>query len=280
MQHDLNPKKSAAREIPSALEDRSLKVRLAESKIVVFLDYDGTLTPIVDNPSRAALSQQTRKVIENLAALCPVIVLSGRDVEDVRKLVGLENVIYVGSHGFDAIDRNGARLSNINWDKFLPALDLAEDILEHELKDLPGVIVERKRYAIAVHYRKVSKSNLAILKLRFNRIGTQFPSLKKTSGKKVFELLPNVDWNKGTALVSLFDILGFTSKDLVVFIGDDLTDEDAFCAIKDQGVGILVGKPKRRTCAGYSLHNYVQVRAFLEQLVQLSGAMNSQTPQF
>ena len=265
----MSQKKSGVPKLPSALEDRRLESRLANSKIALFLDYDGTLTPIVNDPSQAVLSQQSREVLEKLATLCPVIILSGRDVQDVRTMVGLENIIYAGSHGFDVVDRRGEKLANTNWDRFLPTLDAVEENLRHESKSLPGVLVERKKFAVAVHYRKVSSSNLVILKRRFNQVAARFPSLKKTKGKKIFELIPDVDWNKGTALISLIDTLGLKSKGLPIFIGDDITDEDAFRMIKDKGVGILVGKAKLGTRACYSLRNHIEARIFLERLIRI-----------
>lgn len=181
-------------------------------------------------------------------------------------MVDLKNVIYAGSHGFDISDWNGMKIGKTNWEKFLPALDVAEKSLRRELKDLAGVLVERKRFSIAVHYRRVARSNLVVLKERFNKVASQFPTLKKCEGKKIFELLPHVDWNKGTALLSLVEILD--PEVLPVFIGDDLTDEDAFRVIKEKGIGIPVGKAKRDTAARYSLRNYIEVRIFLEQLVR------------
>ena len=260
--------KKNGRKLPSALRNLSLEKRLSNSTLAVFLDYDGTLTPIVDDPSRAVLSQKSRSVLKKLSTLCQVIILSGRDVKDVRKMVGLKSIIYVGSHGFDIAVRSQRIRVNTNWDKFLPTLNDAEELLRAKLKDLPSVIVERKKFSISVHYRKVPKSYLAILKLRFNRTAAQFPSLKKTKGKRILELLPNTQWNKGAALNLLLDTLWPNSIVVPIFIGDDLTDEGAFCAIKNNGVGIFVGKCKRGTCAKYSLRNSIEVRDYLERLAQ------------
>ena len=254
--------------VPSASENQKLATRLARSKIAVFLDYDGTLTPIMDSPSQSALSPETRKVLKELAELCPVIILSGRDAENLRKMAKLKDIIYAGCYGFDIITENGKRLRNTNWDSFLPVLDVAEENLTISLKEIPKVLVERKRFALAIHYRTVAKTNLPILKRRFNGVAAQFPSLKKIKGNKILELLPDVQWNKGTALISVMDTLGLGTKALPVVIGDDLSDEDAFCAVKEKGLGILVGGSRRGTFAQYSLRNHVEVRAFLGQLTR------------
>lgn len=256
--------------LSSALQDQELCTRISKSKLVVFLDYDGTLAPIVKNPTRAVLSPKTRKVLARLASIYSVAILSGRDVEDVRRLIGLENIVYAGSHGFDIVDGEGKKLGNLNWNSYLPILDVAEETLGHVMKNIPSAIVERKKFAVTVHYRRVAKSKVILLKRRFHRTASKFPYLKKIEGKKVLELLPNVDWNKGKALILLIKILGRKSKILPVFIGDDVTDEDAFCAIKERGIGILVGKTKPYTCANYSLRNYTEVKSFLELIIRIS----------
>ena len=259
----LNRRKS----LPSAL-DRSVVDRLARTRLAIFLDYDGTLTPIVRDPNGAVLSSETHKVIAKLGSIFPVTILSGRDVGFLKRMVGLKNVIYAGSHGFDVSFWDEKKIGKTrNWKEFLPNLNLAEEFLRQELSGLAGVLVERKRFSIAVHYRRVTKSNQAVLKKRFNKIALQFPALKICFGKMILELLPNVDWNKGTTLLSLVEILD--PKALPVFIGDDLTDEDAFRVIKDKGAGILVGKSKRYTSARYSLRNHSEVRVFLEQLIRI-----------
>lgn len=265
----MSRRKRAARSLPSALDDKNLSGRLAGSRLAVFLDYDGTLAPIVREPNQALLPIKTRNVLEKLAGSCPVVILSGRDVEYLRTMVGLKKIIYAGSHGFDIAAWNGKELGNANWHKFLPVLDAAEEKLRQEMEDIAGVLVERKRFAIAVHYRKVAGSRLGSLKRRFDLVALQFPSLRKTKGKRVLELLPNVDWNKGTALISILDALYPKSKVTPVFIGDDQSDEPAFHMIKEKGVRILVGKANLSSNADYSLRNYVEVRVFLERLIQI-----------
>jgi trehalose 6-phosphate phosphatase len=266
---DLSQKRIGKYGTPSALKDDPLTIHLSKSKIAVFLDFDGTLAPIVSDPKRVLLPRQTRKVLESLAAICPVIILSGRDVEYLRTKVGLKNIIYAGSHGFDVEDWNGNKIGDINWDRFSPALDDAEERLQQGLSGIAGVIVERKKFAIAVHYRRVVKSNVARLKRRFNYFASKYPSLKKTNGKKILELLPNVDWDKGRALLWLVDALGLKSKTVPIFIGDDLTDEHGFRAVRNVGVGILVDGSKHNTRARYFLRDSNEVRQFLARLIQI-----------
>lgn len=261
--------KKRIKHLPFALDDVALIHRLASSKLSVFLDYDGTLAPIADHPAKAILSTETRSVLRKLASLCRVVILSGRDVEDVRRMVAVKKITYCGSHGFDIMDRNGKRIANENWNKFLPILTAVERRLSSELAGVSGILVERKRFAIAVHYRNVAKSDLVKMKQRFNRVCLEFPKLKKKHGKKVLELLPNVKWNKGEAFLALYNKLSFKSTHILpIFIGDDLSDEEVFRAMKNLGVGIVVGRSNRDTYADYSLQDDSEVRIFLARLVE------------
>ncbi|MDG6904687.1 MAG: trehalose-phosphatase [Nitrososphaerota archaeon] len=253
--------------LPSALIDERLKNRLYRSKLIIFLDYDGTLAPIVNSPSEAILPLETRMVLKDLSTLCPVSILSGRDINEVKQMVRLRNIMYAGSHGFDISGWKRRPLSKGNWDRFLPFLHLAEEKLRRELRYLPEVRVERKKFAVTVHYRKARRSDVPIMKRRFNQIASQFTLLRRTTGKQVLELLPNIDWNKGRALQYLIKVQDGKPKYLPVFIGDDLTDEEAFRVIKRNGVGILVGRTNRATYARYSLRDYVEVRSFLELVI-------------
>ena len=262
--------------LPSALGDSTVDSLVRRSReLVVFLDYDGTLTGIVNDPPKAVISKETRDVLRSLTALCTVGILSGRDVQVVKKLVGLQGMIYAGSHGFDIIMPDGRRLDNARWDAFLPFLDEAERELHRLLKGIPGAFAERKRFAIAVHYRLVDPRRVKEVRKRFESVASTFSStLRRSGGKKVFELLPNVAWDKGKALLYLLSVLKLDDRAqgevLPIFVGDDLTDETAFRALRRRGLGILVedaGRERQRgTLARYSLRDPDEVRLFLERL--------------
>ena len=258
--------------LPSALEKKKeIFQRLHEKTPAIFLDYDGTLTPIVDDPAEATLPAKTRKVIKRLAEQYSVAVISGRDLVDVQNMVGIEDIAYAGSHGFDIAGPGEQHRYQERGVDFLPALDRAEAELPKALENIPGVRVERKRFAIAVHYRQVDRSKLGELEKNFDEVLSRYPDLRKTTGKEIFELRPNVDWDKGTALLSLLQTL-YADGDRVlpVYIGDDDTDEDAFRAIRDQGIAIVVGTEKRPTSAHYALHDPGEVAHFLHDLAALA----------
>jgi len=256
--------------LPSALQQREaiFSKLLSGKRIVVFLDYDGTLTPIVNNPSDAILPIMTKDVLNWLAKRSTVAIISGRDLKDVRNMVGINDIVYAGSHGFDIMAPDGSSRSQDWLQRYMPVLDQAETALRAAVSDIAGALVERKRFAIAVHYRNVDNAHLETLKERFYRVLSQHTNLRHSSGKKVLELRPDVDWDKGKALISILETLNFDMDGVVpLFIGDDITDEDGFRAISDRGIGIVVGSEARDTAAHYTLQDPTEVRLFLESLI-------------
>jgi len=256
----------------SAMGKKEEIFRLLHDRIpAIFLDYDGTLTPIVEDPAKAKISETTRKVIKRLAKQYSVAIISGRDLADVWKMVGIDDIAYAGSHGFDIIGPSGRHQDRERGKRFLPALERAEKDLVKTLEVIPGARIERKLFAIAVHYRQVDRARLDELKKRFDEVLSRYPELRKTGGKEIFELRPNVEWDKGKALFSMLESLYTdSSRVLPMYIGDDETDEDAFRALSKRGIAIIVGTEKRQTAAHYSLRNPDEVVQFLHELAALA----------
>jgi len=251
---------------PSAL-DRLDQIAAAtnDARLAIFLDYDGTLTPIVRRPERAVLSNSRREILRMLVANMPVAILSGRDLEDVRRRVDVEGILYAGSHGFDIAGPRGLR-KQVATD-FLPILDAVEKELKQKLADIHGALLERKRFSIAAHYREVTDQSLPQLEQAVNETAAHHRELRKMASKKVHELQPNIDWDKGKAVLWLLEVMGSESREIFpIYIGDDLTDEDVFRAIKQRGVGIVVSEQPRPTAARYALKNPTEVERFLRQI--------------
>ena len=258
--------------LPSALERKDeIFQRLRERTPAVFLDYDGTLTPIVTDPKKATLSDKTREVIKRLAEHYSVAIISGRDLGDVQRMVGIKDIAYAGSHGFDIAGPGGKYRNQKMGERFLPTLKRAERELRQAVSDIPGAKIEHKRFAIAVHYRQVRSADVNTLKGRFENTLSHYPELRESTGKKVIELRPNVDWDKGKALLYLLETL-YTDGSRVVplYIGDDTTDEDAFRAIGERGVAIVVGGERCQTAAHYMLRDPAEVERFLDKLALLA----------
>jgi len=258
--------------LPSALEKKEeIFKRLNKRTPSIFLDYDGTLTPIVEDPARATIPETTRRIISRLVGYYSVAIISGRDLADVQNMVGIDGIAYAGSHGFDISGPGGQYRNQEKGKNFLPALDRAEVELAKALEGIPGARVERKLFAIAIHYRQVDRIKLDELEKRFDKVMSNYPKLRKTTGKEVFELRPDVNWDKGKALLHLLEALFTDSgKVMPVYIGDDDTDEDAFRAISNRGIAIVVGTDKRPTAAHYALRDTDEVAQFLQELIALA----------
>jgi len=251
--------------IPSALEHVQ-EIAGRSDQLAIFLDYDGTLTPIVSQSEKALLSDSMRQTLQALATHAPVAILSGRDLDDIRRRVGIDTIIYGGSHGFDVAGPRGLRHEVAT--EFLPMLDIVEKELGKELAGIPGVRVERKRFSIAAHYRNVKASEVPELERAVSEVAGRNLDLRRIDGKKVYELVPNIDWDKGKAVLWLLQQLGLERANArPIYIGDDRTDEDAFRALDERGVSILVSEEPRPTAASYLLRDPQEVERFLRELV-------------
>jgi trehalose 6-phosphate phosphatase len=249
---------------PSALEHVQ-EISGRSGAIAVFLDYDGTLTPIVSRPEKAFLADSTRQVVRTLAQRVPVAILSGRDLDDVRLRVGIDGIVYAGSHGFDIAGPGG--LCKQLGAAYLPNLDAAEKELHESLDGIPGAQVQRKRFSIAAHYRNVNEKDVFRIEQAVDEIAGRHRELRRINGKKVYELLPAIEWDKGKAVLWLLQTLGLEGRNtLPIYIGDDRTDEDAFRAIEKRGVAILVSEHPQVTAANYWLNNPEEVERFLKRI--------------
>jgi trehalose-phosphatase len=262
--------------IPSALEHIQ-EIAGCSGQLAVFLDYDGTLTPIVSWPDQAVLAESTRVILRQLASKVPVAILSGRELEDVRKRIAIDGIVYAGSHGFDIAGPR--RLRTQEATEFLPALDAAEKELRKRLAGISGALVERKHFSIAAHYRNVNETDFPRLEHAVSEVARRHQELRKMEGKKVYELLPDINWDKGKAVLWLLETVGSEhAKVRPIYIGDDRTDEDAFRALGGRGIGILVSEEPKSTAANYSLRDPAEVEHFLRELVTRSALPTVTSP--
>jgi trehalose-phosphatase len=252
--------------LPSALEHVQEIAGTNSRQLAVFLDYDGTLTPIVSHPEKALLSDSMRQAVRALAARAPVAILSGRDLADIRRRVNIDAIVYAGSHGFDIAGPHELRKQVAT--EFLPNLDTAEKELGEALAGIRGARVERKRFSIAAHYRNVKENDVLKVEQAVSEVGTRHGELRRIDGTKVYELLPDIEWDKGKTMIWLLETLGLDRwKVRSIYIGDDRTDEDAFRVLQQRGIGIVVSEQPRPTAARYSLNNPAEVECFLCKLV-------------
>jgi trehalose 6-phosphate phosphatase len=248
---------------------RTLEKRLTSGALLLLMDYDGTLTPIMERPEDAALSADMKRILSKLLKSYPMAIISGRALKDIRKLVGLRKIYYAGNHGLE-IDGPGLKLVKPEAKKMASTVSEICGDLKVELGNIDGVIVEDKGLTASVHYRLVAPEKLGELKRIFTRITKPHimaGRIKIARGKKVLEIRPNIDWNKGKAVLWIIDALKPRGGVLPIYLGDDKTDEDAFRALKSKGITILVSNTPKKSKAEYFLRDVNEVKAFLEKLI-------------
>lgn len=249
----------------------ALKRRIGPRKPALFLDFDGTLTPIVSRPDLVSLNAEARLVIGELASRLPVAVVSGRERSEVEQLVAIAGLSYAGGHGFDIRTADGRAYQHPVNGHFTEAVDRAESQLRQSLDAIGGALVERKARSVAIHFRLVEEADLQAVTDAVARALADEPGLTVMNGKKVMEIEPEIDWNKGRAVLWLLSALGLEGAEHVpIFIGDDVTDERAFEAILPDGIGIIVAdpteEPGRRTSATFRVNGPDAVVAILRRL--------------
>ena len=235
---------------------------------MVFLDYDGTLTPIVSRPELAQIAPGMKALVSSLADRYSVAIVSGRSLSTLWGFLGLENVIYAGSHGMDICGPPGTSLRLDAGREFREVMETIHRKLSEALSDIPGTLVELNTYTVTVHYRLVHPAQVPLIEAIVDRELQSCPNLRKVRGKMIWDIRPKVSWDKGKAVLWIREQLGLHSDSSVSFyLGDDVTDEDAFSVLNDRDVGILVASRPRKTAARYYLKDPSEVGRFLEGLI-------------
>jgi trehalose 6-phosphate phosphatase len=267
---------SSIADLPNALHGDELARRIGDARPAVFLDYDGTLTPIVERPQDAVISERMREAVSGLAGRCTVCVVSGRDRPVVQELMGVHDLVVAGSHGFDIWSPEEGTIEHEAASGFEELLARVTARLREELSSIDGAVVEPKRASVAAHYRLVAEAHRPEVRGVVERILAEHTEeLKVTPGKMVYEVQPKLDWDKGRAVLHLLTVLGLDSDEVVpIYVGDDITDEDAFEALAGRGIGVFVGDPEdpevadRTTAADFRLGSVEEVERFLDALAR------------
>jgi trehalose-phosphatase len=250
----------------------------AAAHTLLLSDYDGTLTPIVSRPDEAILSPGAREKLHALAEKPAVSVgiISGRSLAEIKAMVGIDGIYYAGNHGLE-IEGPGLKFTN-------PAAEAARAEIKHlsrqlstGLNSIEGVIIEDKGLSLSVHYRLVKAGGESQVASIFHQITSPLlreGRIRLTSGKKVWEARPPIDWHKGKAVESIrqeIKALLKVEQLLTIYLGDDTTDEDAFRVTHHpQGWSIFVGPEENPSSnADYLLKSTSEVMAFLSRLLEL-----------
>ncbi|XP_024438630.2 probable trehalose-phosphate phosphatase 4 isoform X2 [Populus trichocarpa] len=242
-------------------------------------------------------SWMMRAAVREVAKYFPTAIISGRSRDKVKGFVQLNNIYYAGSHGMDimapprpvrssdgkyhtvSLDRKGNEAVFQPAQKFLPSIQKILKELEEAIMKIQGARVENNRFCVSVHFRQVRDEDYGILEEKVKSILKHYPDFRLGWGKKVMEIRPSIEWDKGNALEYLLDTLGLgnCTDVLPVYIGDDRTDEDAFKVIQKRGQGypIVVASSPKDTKASYSLHDPSEVLTFLLRLARWRKASSS-----
>lgn len=255
----------------------SVRERIEKAgKVELFCDYDGVLTPIAPRPKDARLEPHVRDLLVKLrdSASVHVTVVSGRALSDVSELVSVERLTYAGNHGLEI---RGPRLALLH-----PDAERVHDILRRlyedvrkAMREFPGVVVENKQLSIALHYRLARPEQVPEISRLFTELVDRSNGerlLRLTTGKCLLEARPNIPWDKGKAVLWMLRELhgsDWEGSVLPMYLGDDVTDEDAFRILRRRGVTVAVSPPPDvHTAAWYRLESVADVTVFLEWLTQ------------
>jgi alpha,alpha-trehalase len=258
-------------EQPEPIPRGLLTAVLARGPVLLCLDFDGTLSEIVPHPADARPLSGVGEVLSALArdpARITVAIISGREIAEVRRMLGVERgILFAGTHGLEIVGADGVSRLAPGVEAAEADLAAARAWLARNVATTEGFVIEDKRIAIAVHYRMVDPAlaheQCAALR---NFVEAQTPGLRILRGKMIDELLPRGVGGKGRAIRALLQECAYP-KSVPVYFGDDTTDEDAFQQIRDDGIGVLVGSA-RPSWARYRVASPSEVRRLLAELAQ------------
>lgn len=248
-----------------------IAARRRAGRMLVAIDFDGTISDIVPRPGDAVLLPAAADALRQLAARpdTDVAVVSGRALADVRSRVGIDEVYYAGNHGLE-IEGPGVSRIHTGAAAARPRLEICLGQLRRSL-DSAGVDVEDKGLSLSIHYRRAPDPDAAGARIRseLDALCAGDEQIRITAGKRVFEVRPRVDWDKGRATRFLRQSLHAAHGSLVpaLFLGDDVTDEDAFREVADEGAGIIVAsEPPAHTAAVAFVRTPAEAAALLAAL--------------
>lgn len=251
----------------------SVEKKIQGKFIFLFLDFDGTLSPIVSHPNKAKISIEVKNLLEAISRKSgyKVAIISGRSLDDIKKRVGTRNLIYSGNHGLE-VEGPKIKHSPAISEEYKKALKNIKSELKRKLSKVRGILVEDKGLSLSLHFRQVRRNEINFIKTVFSEV-TIIPAvanrIKTRAGKKVLEVSPALRWDKGKIVLWLLarqKLILYGKEIIPIYIGDDLTDEDAFKSLKRQGITIFVGKNKP-SHAQFYLKNPQEVRDFLERML-------------
>lgn len=232
----------------STVETLDSKLRERE-ELLLCVDFDGTLSPVVEDPDAAAILPESRAALAELRShpRVTVAVVSDRDLSDVRSRVDLSGVTYAGNHGLELRTEGTTQVHPVAKER-QPDVERLGARLRETFAEVRGVHVEDKGQTLTVHHRRAADAHAERARRTVARLVGEFggETLTVSGGEEIVEVRPSIDWDKGSIVSSL---LRDQASCLPVFVGDARTDEAGFHAVKRDGVGIRVGVPDEQSTA-------------------------------
>ncbi len=245
---------------------------VSEPRILIGCDFDGTIALLVSHADDARLSIPTRAVLQRLVAQPGVVValISGRSITDLQQKVALDGVLYAGNHGLEMASYDGSTV-------MAPAAEATVTVLRQllvklvtALASIPGVWIEDKGLSASVHYRMAAEDSHAEVEELVRAAVQEVTSLMLRPAKRIWEIRPAIPWDKGTALRWFMNRCQVDSS-ATAFMGDDVTDLDAFRELPD-GWTFVVGN-ESGPAARVGLHDPSDTTALLEWMADVRAAM-------
>lgn len=227
-------------------------------------DFDGTLAPIAEDPDEPTISDSLARTLQELVMEKNVLVaiISGRELDDLVERVGIAGVTYAGNHGLE-LYRDGERTVPNSVERYRESVRTVCANIRSNVSAVPGCHVEEKGLTLAVHVRETPPDRTdEVRQIVFDIVGA-YEGVRADEGKHLFDVRPDIPWNKGTVMKMLEDEIPVDWQTL--YFGDDTTDEDVFEAIQPEGIGIHVGT-REESLAKYRIPEQQQVPDFVDWL--------------
>jgi trehalose 6-phosphate phosphatase len=203
-----------------------------DRKTAIITDIDGTISKIVLDPDKAVISRIMKNTLEKLVNKFHLVgVVTGRNVRNAKEMLEVEGLLYIGSHGLEYLKDNKSYIEP-EVEKYLPLIKkVAQDIHTEELSNIKNILFQEKGICLSIHYRNCEDPEGTHRKIldALNEI-EGFENFKITEGRKVVEIRPKIGHDKGTILEKL---IFENSLEKVIYLGDDVTDVDAFNKLKE-----------------------------------------------
>jgi trehalose 6-phosphate phosphatase len=253
--------------------DQALARHREGDDLVLLFDYDGTLVDFADDPSQARLSATTRQHLHDLASVAGVTVgvISGRELADLKAMVGVPGLYYAGTDGLE-LEFQGKVINHPLVGHCLDLVSRVADILRPFVGTCPPAWVEQKRFGLSVHYRGLDGQLATLLHEGLDQhLAPWAERLHVVTGGNVVEITPNIGWTNGTAVDFLLEHLD-AEECHILYAGDEASDVEAMWTVGTRG-GVAIGVgPGLPATAEYKLPSPAAVDELLDELSHALGA--------